>query len=179
MCGWRGARPLGLERETADRVRDAGAGEGVSGEECEVRGGGRRGWEDLFVVGQGGWSPFGWCGSTAFGRGHQKRWVGFGGWVPGGGRFETGPYARGAGTGSEGFGALGAVGCQGWLGCGRVVGWLLGPGPIRQAQGRLDAGMAGEEDGRVGDGGPRWDWDGEVGSVQSGWLPGVAWECWG
>ena len=78
---------------------------------------------------------------------------------------------EGAGAGSEGLGALGAVGCQGWLGCGRVVGWHWVPAG--------DAGMAGEEDGRVGDGGPRWDWDGEVGSVQSGWLPGVAWECWG
>ena len=83
-------------------------------------------------------------------------------------------------AGSEGLGALGAVGCQGcgsahqgrWVRSGCWV--ALGPGPIRQAQGRLDAGMAGEEDGRVGVG----CWEGwfdttlrglRVGSPRTGW----------
>ena len=58
--------------------------------------------------------------------------------------------------------------------------WVaLGPGPIRQAQGRLDAGMAGEEDGRVGVG----CWEGwfdttlrglRVGSPRTvGWAGGL------
>ena len=71
--------------------------------------------------------------------------------LTGRGRFETGPYARlrrNGGIGGVWSAGGGGLPGMAWVRSGCWV--ALGPGPIRQAQGRLDAGMAGEEDGRVG-----------------------------
>ena len=53
-------------------------------------------------------------------------------------------------------------GCQGGLGALRLT-RVLGPGPIRQAQGRLDAGMTREDDGRVRDHAPTQEGPGTPG----------------
>ena len=53
-------------------------------------------------------------------------------------------------AGSEGLGALGAVGCQGWLGCGRVVGWHWVPAPFGRLRAGLTPGWRGKKTGGSG-----------------------------
>ncbi len=65
---------------------------------------------------------------------------------------------EGAETGSEGLGALGAVGCQGWLGCGRVVGWHWVPAPFGRLRAGLTPGWRGRKTGGSGLGAGRGGW---------------------